>query len=85
MRVHITEEAVFVLEVTEEDRVQLQHALRGTGYTSLIIPRRPTVVPPLAEDEQLKALIQSLRDSAQDTLAALRRRGYRIERDPGSG
>ncbi|MGH7818160.1 MAG: hypothetical protein ACREQ9_00130, partial [Candidatus Binatia bacterium] len=66
MRVHITEEAVFVLEVTEEDRLQLQHALRGTGYTSLIIPRRPTVLEPLAEDEQLRVLIESHRDSAQD-------------------
>jgi hypothetical protein len=81
MRVNITDEAVFVLEVTEEDRLQLQYALRGTGYTSLIIPRRPTVLSPLAEDEQLQVLIQCLRESAQDTLAALKRRGYRIERD----
>jgi len=37
-----------------------------------------------AAAQQLEVLISSLRASAQDTLAALQRRGFRIARDPAA-
>jgi hypothetical protein len=80
MRVEVTEHAVFVLELTEEDRQHLEHALRRTGGKSLIITRKPLRWQTVGEEEQLRALIESFRTSAQDTLAALRRRGYRLVR-----
>jgi hypothetical protein len=48
-----------------------------------VIPRKPSLHGPLGDAEQLAALISSLRGSAQETLAALQRRGFRIARDHG--
>jgi hypothetical protein len=82
MRIDVTDEAVLITELSEEDRHGLELTLRRTGGRSLVIPRKPTVHPPLTEAEELEALISALRTSAQDTLAALRRRGFRIARYP---
>ena len=83
MRIEVTDEAVFITEISDDDRQQIEGILRGAAGRSLVIPRKPTVHPPLTEDEELEALISALRASAQDTLAALRRRGFRIARNIG--
>lgn len=83
MRIEITDEAVLITELSEDDRQQIEGILRGSAGQSLVIPRKPTTHPPLSEAEELEALISSLRASAQDTLAALRRRGFRIARHVG--
>jgi hypothetical protein len=83
MRNEVTDEAVLITELSDDDRKQLEAILRGTAGRSLVIPRRPTIHPPLTESEELDALISALRSSAQETLAALRRRGFRIARRPG--
>lgn len=83
MRIEVTDEAVLITELSDDDRQQLEAILRGTAGRSLVIPRRPTIHPPLTESDELEALISSLRSSAQETLAALRRRGFRIARHPG--
>ena len=82
MRIDVTDEAVLITELSEDDRHNLEGILRGTAGRSLVIPRRPTIHPPLTEADELEALICALRASAQDTLAALRRRGFRIARHP---
>ena len=80
MQIHVTDEAVIITELAEEDRQHLETLLRGTAGRSLVIPRKPTVHPCLDEHEELEALISALRSSAQDTLAALHHRGFRIAR-----
>ena len=82
MRIEVTDEAVLITELSDDDRRQIEGILRGTAGRSLVIPRKPTIHPPLAESDELEALIYALRSSAQDTLAALRRRGFRIARHP---
>ena len=83
MQIHVTEEAVMITELSDEDMQHLLHLLRGTAGRSLVIPRKPSFHRPLGDEEQLVALISSLRGSAQETLAALQRRGFRIARDHG--
>jgi hypothetical protein len=83
MQIHVTDEAVMITELSDEDMQQLLHLLRGTAGRSLVIPRKPSLHGPLGDTEQLAALISSLRGSAQETLAALQRRGFRIARDHG--
>ena len=83
MRIEVTDEAVLITELSDDDRHQLQGILRGAAGRSLVIPRRPTIHPPLTESDELEALISALRSSAQDTLAALRRRGFLIARHLG--
>jgi hypothetical protein len=78
MKVEITEQAVFILELTAAERAELEYNLRDTGGRSLIIPRKPSLQPPLEEREELELMIDCMRSSAQDTLAALRRRGVRL-------
>jgi hypothetical protein len=82
MRIEVTDEAVLITDLSDDDRHQLEGILRGAAGRSLVIPRRPTIHPPLSESDELEALICALRASAQDTLAALRRRGFRIARHP---
>jgi hypothetical protein len=84
MQIHVTEEAVMITELSDEDMQHLLHLLRGTAGRSLVIPRRPSIHAPLGDADQLAALISSLRGSAQETLAALHRRGFRIARDHGA-
>jgi hypothetical protein len=79
MRIEVTEQAVFVTDLDDEDRRYLEILLARSAGKSLIIPRRPTFGES-TDREVLEALIGSMRTSAQDTLAALRRRGYRIVR-----
>jgi hypothetical protein len=83
MQIHVTDEAVMITELSDEDMQHLLHLLRGTAGRSLVIPRKPSLHGPLGDAEQLAALISSLRGSAQETLAALQRRGFRIARDHG--
>jgi hypothetical protein len=84
MQIHVTEEAVMITELAEEDRQHLETLLRGSAGRSLVIPRKPTIHPSLDENEELEALISALRSSAQDTLAALHHRGFRIARSYGA-
>lgn len=84
MKIEITEDAVLLLELSEGDRSHLEFLLRRAGGTSIIIPRRATAAAPLSDQEELEAMIESIRTSAQDTVAALRRRGYRIARRTGA-
>jgi hypothetical protein len=83
MQIHVTDEAVMITELSDEDMQHLLHLLRGTAGRSLVIPRKPSLHGPLSDAEQLAALISSLRGSAQETFAALQRRGFRIARDHG--
>jgi hypothetical protein len=83
MQIHVTDEAVMITELSDEDMQHLLHLLRGAAGRSLVIPRKPSLHGPLGDGEQLAALISSLRGSAQETLAALQRRGFRIARDHG--
>lgn len=78
MKIEITEQAVFLLELTAAERAELEYNLRDTGGSSLIIPRKPRVLPALEEREELELMIDCMRSSAQDTLAALHRRGVRL-------
>lgn len=78
MKIEVRDEAVFILDLTPADRTELEYNLRDTGGSSLIIPRKPTVLPALDERAELEILIDCIRPSAQDTLAALRRRGIRL-------
>ncbi len=80
MRVEITEQAVLLLDLTEDDRLQIEVTLRRSAGKSLVIPRAPDDRSGLSEEEQLAALIASMRTSAQDTLVALRRLGYTVAR-----
>jgi hypothetical protein len=81
MRIEVTDDAVMILDLTEEDRAHLQFLLRGAKGASLIIPRRPnTTSAALSEDEALSTMIDCMRTSAQDTLAALRARGVDLMR-----
>lgn len=75
MKIEITEQAVVITEISDSERAGLETALRSARGQSLIIPRKPIVVPPLTEDEELRLMIDCIRPSAQDTLSALRRRG----------
>ena len=84
MQIHVTDEAVMITELSDEDTQQLLHALRSAAGRSLVIPRRPTVHAALNNADQLEALISSLRGSAQETLAALHWRGFRIARSHGA-
>ena len=78
MKIEVGDEAVFILELTPAERTELEYNLRDTGGSSLIIPRKASVRPPIEEREELEILIECMRSSAQDTLAALRRRGVRL-------
>ena len=78
MRIEVRDEAIFILDLTPAERTELEYNLRDTGGSSLIIPRRPKVLPPLDEQDELEILIDCIRPSAQDTLAALRRKGVRL-------
>jgi hypothetical protein len=78
MRIEITDQAVLLTDLNDEDRDMIREILRRTAGTSLVIPRKATVASILTEEQELEALIASLRTSAQDTLAALRHRGFRI-------
>jgi len=78
MKIEVRDEAIFILELTPAERTELEYNLRDTGGSSLIIPRKPNVLPPLDDQEELEILIDCIRPSAQDTLAALRRRGLRL-------
>jgi hypothetical protein len=80
MRIEITDQAVLLLDLTEDDRTHIEVMLRRTAGKSLVIPRAPDQRPGIPEEEQLEALIASMRISAQDTLRALRRRGYAVSR-----
>lgn len=84
MQIHITDDAVMITELSDEDRQHLLHLLRGSAGRSLVIPRKASVHAPLVDSEQLAALISCLRGSAQETLAALHWRGFRIARDHGA-
>ena len=84
MQIHVTEEAVMITDLSEEDRQFLEGLIRRAAGHSLVIPRKPEMQPALSEPEQLEALIAALRGSAQDTLSALRRRGFRVARDYGA-
>ena len=78
MKIEVRDEAVFILELTPAERTELEYNLRDTGGSSLIIPRRATVLPPMEEREELEVMIECIRSSAQDTLSALRRKGIRL-------
>ena len=78
MKIEVRDEAVFILELTPAERTELEYNLRDSGGASLIIPRKPTVLPPLEEHEELELMIDCIRPSAQDTLKALHRRGFRL-------
>ena len=67
MRIEVTDEAVLITELSDDDRQQLEGILRGAAGRSLVIPRRPTIHPPLTEADELEALICALRASAQHT------------------
>ena len=84
MHIQVTEQAVMITDLTDEDRQFLEGLIRRTAGRSLVIPRKPELRPALSEAEELEALIGSLRGSAQETLAALRRRGFRVARDYGT-
>jgi hypothetical protein len=84
MQIHVTDEAVMITELTDEDRQHLEGLWRGAAGRSLVIPRKPTIHATLGEAEELEALISALRSSAQDTLAALHHRGFRIARNYGA-
>lgn len=66
MQIHVTDEAVMITELSDEDMQHLLHLLRGTAGRSLVIPRKPSLHGPLGDAEQLAALISSLRGSAQE-------------------
>jgi len=78
MKIEVRDEAVFILELTPAERTELEYNLRDTGGSSLIIPRRATVRPPMDDRDELEVMIECIRSSAQDTLAALRRKGIRL-------
>jgi hypothetical protein len=80
MKIEVTDEAVFVAEIDTAERLEIEHCLRVSGGRSLVLPRRPKFCASLSDEEQLGLLIESMRASAQDTLAALRRRGVRLAR-----
>lgn len=74
MSIDVTEHAVFLTDLDDEDRRFLEILLSRSAGKSSIIPRRP----PFAEStdrEALEALVASMRTSASGPLAALRRRG----------
>ena len=78
MKIEVRDQAIFILDLTPADRTELEYNLRDTGGSSLIIPRKPTVLPALDEAEELEVLIDCMRPSAQDTLKALHRKGVRL-------
>jgi len=78
MKIEVRDEAIFILELTPAERTELEYNLRDTGGSSLIIPRKATVLPAMDEREELEILIDCIRPSAQDTLTALRRKGIRL-------
>jgi hypothetical protein len=80
MKIEITQEAVFVVEIDAAERIEIEHSLRVSGGQSLILPRKPKITSHLSEDEELVLMIESIRPSAQDTLMALHRRGVRLTR-----
>lgn len=80
MHVEVTDQAILLTDFNDSDRQQLQLMLRATAGKSLIIPRVPVPGSELADRHVLDVLISCMRTSAQDTLAALRRRGFRIVR-----
>jgi hypothetical protein len=80
MKIEITEEAVFIVEIDAAERIAIEHSLRVSGGQSLILPRKARITSYLSEDEELPLMIESIRSSAQDTLTALRRRGVRLTR-----
>jgi len=80
MRIEVTEEAVILSELDETDRSYIEHILRRTAGKSLIIPRKPERKPESEDGEALSILIRCMRTSAQETLTALRDRGFRITR-----
>lgn len=80
MKIEVTEEAVFVVEIDAAERLEIEQCLRASGGRSLVLPRKPKLCASLSEDEELGLMIESMRASAQDTLAALRRRGVRLAR-----
>jgi hypothetical protein len=86
MKIEVTPEAVFVQEISPAERVEIEYCLRVSGGQSMILPRKPHVASRISEAEQLALLIECIRPSAQDTLAALRRRGIQLAREaPGPG
>ena len=81
MKIEVTPEAVFVQEISPAERLEIEYCLRVSGGQSLILPRRPRLASELSANEQLGLLIECIRPSAQDTLAALHRRGIRLTRE----
>lgn len=80
MRVEVTDRAVLLTDFDDSDRQQLQLMLRATAGKSLIIPRPPASAADVSDGDALEILVCCMRTSAQETLAALRRRGFRIAR-----
>ena len=84
MRIAVTDDAVMLTEIEEPDRQFIELLLRRSAGKSLILPVRAKIGATLTEEEELEILISCMRTSAQDTLAALRRRGVRLVRRPES-
>lgn len=83
MKIEVTEDAVLIVDISPEERVGIEHGLRVSGGRSLILPKRAELARSLTEAQELALMIECIRSSAQDTLAALRRRGIRLTREPG--
>lgn len=82
MKIEVTEDAVLIVDISPEERVGIEHGLRVSGGRSLILPKRPDLARSLTDTQELALMIDCIRPSAQDTLAALRRRGIRLTRVP---
>jgi hypothetical protein len=80
MRIAVTDDAVMLTEIDEPDRQFIELLLRRSAGKSLILPVKPKIGAALSDEEELEMLISCMRTSAQDTLAALRRRGVRLVR-----
>ncbi len=83
MKIEVTDDAVLIVDITPDERNGIEHKLRISGGKSLILPKRPERLHSLTEEQEIALMVDCMRTSAQDTLAALRRRGIRLARDPG--
>ena len=83
MRIAVTDDAVMLTELEESDRQFIELLLRRSAGKSLIFPLKTHLGSALTDEEELEVLISCMRTSAQDTLAALRRRGVRLVRHSG--
>jgi hypothetical protein len=81
MKIEVTDDAVLIVDISPEERVGIEHGLRVSGGKSLILPKKPERSHGMSPDQELEAMIQCIRSSAQDTLAALRHRGIRLARE----